>query len=143
MTNRSHHPVTGLAAALAVVLAGGAVWSFAALMLRNDSPWLVLPMALVAAWGSGQFGLSARVARGVAATVLMLLGTAYAQWLIAANVVAAMLGLGFGDVLTRMDPEMTFALVRERAGPWSLALLAGGLVLAAMLAVRNRPHADT
>jgi hypothetical protein len=128
-----------LAAALAVVLAGGAVWSFAALMLRDDAPWLALPMALLAAWGSGQFGLTTRALRGFAAAVLTATGIAYAHWLIAANLVAAVLGIGFGHTLMDMGAEMTLALMRERAGPGALVLLAAAPLVAALLAASQRP----
>ena len=141
MSHGTHHPVTGLVAALAVVLAGGAVWSFVALLLRNDLPWLALPVALLAAWGSRQFGLSSRVARGLAAAALTALGIAYAQWLIAANLVAATLGIGFGRTLVDMGAEMTYALMRDRAGPMAFAVLAAAPVLAAILAAGFRPRA--
>jgi hypothetical protein len=128
----------GALAALLLALCAGAVWSVVALFFRGDAPWMAAPAALLILHALGYLKLTHRAARIAAALALYLATIAYAHYLNGASIVSSQLGVGFGDALTALGPEMAWALAITRGTALDVAILAAiGLALA-FIAGRGR-----
>ena len=125
---------TSLFAGLMVALAAGAVWSLVALMLRNDAPWMAIPLALVGAIAAGFVPVRHAWGRAAWAALLTLAGIAYAQFLHAANVISIALGTPLRDTLAAIGTEMAFALSVARVSRIGAIAIVAAPFLAAALA---------
>jgi len=109
-----------------------AAWIVASLLTGAQCAWMALLAALDAAWllrlGGATRGMPRMVA-GVLATALTIV---LAHWGIVAAHLAGMLGMGFIDTALRLGPSLAWTLTAIANHTADLALLAAGVVLAAI-----------
>ena len=109
-----------------------AAWIVASLLTGSQCAWMAVLAALDAAWllrlGGAAPGLP-RMLAGIVATVLTIV---LAHWGIVAAHLAGMLGMGFVDTALRLGPSLAWTLTMIANHTADLALLAAGVVLAAI-----------
>jgi hypothetical protein len=112
------HQLAALIASIFMPLAIGAMWAVLSFRYGAAFPALAL-LCAAATWPARRhFAHAPRWLRALLCTGLCALGIAYAQWLIAASVVAREIGVGFTSALTRIGAEFSAAIAWAR---WSLA----------------------
>ncbi len=124
------HQLTALIASIFLPLAIGAFW--AVLALRSGQAYPILALACAAAtWPVRHyFAQTPRWLRATLCLVCCGLGIAYAQWLIAASVVAREIGVGFTSALAGIGAEFSAAISWARMSAADIALIAFALLLA-------------
>lgn len=127
---------TSLFAGAMLALAAGAVWSLVAMLMRDDVPWMAIPLALVGALAAGLVPVRHAYARAAWAAILTLAGIAYAQFLHAANIVSFALGTPLREALAAIGTEMAFALSLARVSRVGAILIVLAPLIAAALAWR-------
>jgi hypothetical protein len=137
MSTPAPFPYRNLAGALGLALCMGAAWSLITLVLDTEGALLAVPAGVAAAIAARWLPIG-RAPRGAFALLLFGIACGYALYLRAATVVTRGLGLGFGDVLSAIGPDMALSVVLARLGPIDGLLIAGGAVLAVALAARPR-----
>ncbi|MGA9422769.1 MAG: hypothetical protein WBW61_10440 [Rhodanobacteraceae bacterium] len=126
----------GMVTGLMCALAAGALWCVLALYSGRDLAVLALPSAVVIGW-SLRGPRQSRALDATVAALLTALACAYAQYLLAAAKVAAMLGLPMRRTLFDIGAGMAsdVAWANIDAADWLIFALA--LLLAAWLAWRR------
>lgn len=131
----------GLATALMVALAGGAVWALAALWRQDELSFLALPLGLFIGRvlaGNGPRNTALAV---LFATTFALLASGYALWMIASSRVAMLLGMRLTDVLGNIGFELAGTVAWARLDVLDIAAIASGSIAAALAAgLRRRPR---
>jgi hypothetical protein len=135
MPGSAPFPYRNLAGALGLSLCVGAAWSLVTLVLDTEGALLAVPAALLVATAARWLPLPPWGRAGFAAT-LFAIAAIYAMYLRAATVVTRGLGLGFGDVLSAIGPDMALSVMLARLGPFDFVLIGGGVLAAALLAAR-------
>ncbi|WP_257386971.1 hypothetical protein [Tahibacter caeni] len=135
----------GLATALMIALAGGAVWALAALWRQDTLAILALPLGLlIGRVLAGAHGPRGTLFAAVCAAAFSLLASGYALWMIASGRVAMLLGMRLSDVLGSIGLDLAAAMAQARLSVPDLVFLIGGSVLAAATAAwRRRPPAQS
>ncbi|TCV91280.1 vitamin B12 transport system permease protein [Luteibacter rhizovicinus] len=115
-------------------LAAGALWTLPSMFYGRALPLLALPVGwilgvIVRRWLKAQGGYGALLA--AAAT---LLASLYTTCLVAAAMIAGLMGVGFADALRDAGPKMLLELARLSIGPRELAFHLAGAALAALAA---------
>ncbi len=124
------HQLTALIASIFLPLAIGALWAVLALRSGQTYPVLALGCA-VATWPVRHyFALTSRWLRAALCAGCCGLGIAYAQWLIAASVVAREIGVGFTSALAGIGAEFSAAIAWARMSAGDMGLIAFALLLA-------------
>jgi hypothetical protein len=131
----------GLATALMIALAGGAVWALAALFRQETLAVLALPLGfLIGRVLAGTHGPRGTPAAALCAATFSLLASGYALWMIASGRVALLLGMRLSETLSSIGLDLTFAMTRAWLSTLDLVCIAGGVLLAAAAAAwRRRP----
>ena len=136
--SQAQHPVTrplpwSALALLALGCSGlAAAWIVAALLTGSQCAWMALLAALDAAWLLRLGGAAPGLPRLLAGVVATLLTIVLAHWGIVAAHLAGMLGMGFVDTALRLGPSLAWTLTMIANHTADLALLAAGVVLAAI-----------
>lgn len=126
-------------AAFAVVLAAGAAWALAALLMRGDAAFMAAPAALAAILATGWARVRSQWLAALVAAAFTLFAASYALYLWAAALVAGGIGLDFGDALLRTGPGLAHAVLDARMSVLDQWLIAVSAVVAAVVAaVRAR-----
>lgn len=126
-------------AAFTVVLAAGAAWALAALLLRGDAAFMAAPAALAAILATGWARVRPQWLAALVAAAFTLFAACYALYLWAAALVAGGIGLDFGDALLRTGPGLAHAVLDVRMSVLDQWLIAVSAVVAAVVAaVRAR-----
>lgn len=129
----------GLATALMIALAGGAVWALAALWRQQTLAFLALPLGLlIGRVLAGAHGPRGTLFAALCAAVFSLLASGYALWMIASGRVALLLGMRLSETLSNIGLDLTFAMTRAWLTTADLACIAGGALLAAAVAIWRR-----
>jgi len=128
----------GLATALMVALAGGAVWALAALWRQDELSFLALPLGLfigrvLAGNGPRNVALAA-----LCAALFALLASGYALWMIASGRVAMLLGMRLTDILGKIGFELAGAIAWARLDALDIAAITAGSIVAALAAGLGR-----
>ena len=122
-------------------LAAGAIWTVAALYLRQPAPWLALPLAAGLAWAVRQ---GVRPPGAVAALLAALatgLAAIYTAMLLAGLQIAALMGLGLITTLHSAGFAMLWQLAQLATAPADLVWFCLAMAVAAWLAWRKpRQH---
>lgn len=147
------HPARSEPLALLLALASGSVWGFVSLMTGRPAGWMALLAAIAIASAPAQLG-AARSRVAVAAStrllqstwnaLLLLLATAYSQYLGSASVVSRELGFDYFRTLREIGPGLAFSLAASRASTmdWiALGIALGGMVLWSWRVGRLKPGA--
>ncbi|MCE3003309.1 MAG: hypothetical protein LW860_11530 [Xanthomonadaceae bacterium] len=121
-------------AAFAVVLAAGAAWALAALLLRGDAAFMAAPAALAAVLATGWARVRPRWLAALVAAAFTLFAATYALYLWAAALVAGGIGLDYGDALLRTGPGLAHAVLDARMSVLDQWLIATSAVVAAVVA---------
>jgi hypothetical protein len=137
----------GLATALMIALAGGAVWALAALWRQQTLAFLALPLGLlIGRVLAGAHGPRGTLFAALCAAVFSLLASGYALWMVASGRVALLLGMRLSDTLAGIGLDLAAAIARAQLDAPDLACLVGGSLLAAASAIwlrRPRPQAQS
>jgi hypothetical protein len=133
---RPSHAI-GIATALMCALAGGALWSLLSLYSRYDLAGLAFVVALLEVWVLRAHGYGGRWIGVVLAAFCVMLASGYAYYLQAVARIASMLGLPIRTALVQMGPSMTIDIVRARLDGWTIATVAGAIVLSIVLMLRT------
>ena len=129
----------GLATALMIALAGGAVWALAALFRQETLAFLALPLGLlIGRVLAGTHGPRGALPAALCAAVFSLLAAGYALWMIASGRVAMLLGMRLSETLSSIGLDLTVAMTRAWLTTTDLVLVAGGVIVAAAAAARRR-----
>ena len=127
-----HSPWMGAALALVGSTGIAAAWVAAAMFTSSQCGWMAVIAALDAAWllrlGREPRGW-VRTGTGVAATALAI---ALAQWGIVSAHLSGMLGLGFGETMTKLGPSLAWTLTHLANTPADWAWIGFGLLVAAI-----------
>lgn len=127
----------GLATALMMALAAGAVWCVVQLIVPFDLIACALVLGLVVAWSVRKQGFAHRVAGVAMACAATMLGCAYALYLLAAAKVASFLGIPMRATLTTIGPDMAAAVARADLSAWHVATLVVAIILSGWMAWRR------
>lgn len=131
----------GVATALMIALAGGAVWALAALWQQNEMSFLALPLGLFIGRvlaGNGPRNAALAV---LCAAAFTLLASGYALWMIASSRVAMLLGMRLTDTIGNIGFELAAAVAWARLDAFDIAAIASGSIAAALAAsLRRRPR---
>jgi glucan phosphoethanolaminetransferase (alkaline phosphatase superfamily) len=130
-------------AAIAIVLAAGAAWALAALLLRSEAAFMAAPAAFAAVIATGWTRIRPRWLAALGAAALTLFAATYALYLWTAALVAGGVGLDFGDALLRTGPGLASAMLTARLSALDQATIGACALLAAAVAARRagRPSA--
>lgn len=129
----------GLATALMIALAGGAVWALAALFRQETLAVLALPLGfLIGRVLAGTHGPRGTRVAALCAATFSLLASGYALWMIASGRVAMLLGMRLSETLSSIGLDLTFAMTRAWLTVPDLMFIAGGVILAAAAATWHR-----
>lgn len=128
----------GLATALMVALAGGAVWALAALWRQDELSFLALPLGLFIGRVLAGNGPRSTALAALCAAAFALLASAYALWMIASGRVAMLLGMRLTDILGNIGFELAGAIAWARLDPFDIAAIASGSIAAALAAGLRR-----
>lgn len=128
----------GLATALMVALAGGAVWALAALWRQDELSFLALPLGLFIGRVLAGNGPRNTAFAALCAAMFALLASAYALWMIASGRVAMLLGMRLTDILGNIGFELAGAVAWARLDGFDIATIAGGSIAAALAAGLRR-----
>lgn len=115
--------LVGLATAAMTALAGGALWCAIVVFSRVDAALLVVPCAVALVWVLRRHAHGGTVGGAICALLLTLLASAYAYYLLAAVQLAMMLGLPPHTILTRIGPDMAWAVTRANLSWTDYALV--------------------
>lgn len=126
----------GVATALMCALAAGAVWCVLALYTGHTLAVLALPCAGIIGWSLRDHGFTRPVAAALA-VLCTALATVYAQYLLAAASVAALLGLPMRATLIDMGAGLASDVAWTSLDRIDCAIFVLALVLAAWLAGRQ------
>jgi hypothetical protein len=121
---------------LLVALCGGALWPVVSLVTQSDAPWMAFAPAASAVLATSGLALASAFLRALVAALYTGIGIAYAQYLIAAGVIAGGLGVPLRSALLDKGPELGFALAWARNRGLALWLMLAAIVLAALFAAR-------
>lgn len=128
----------GLATALMIALAGGAIWALAALWRNDELSFLALPLgAFIGIALAGNGPRNTLFAAGCAAA-FTLLASAYALGMIASGRVAMLLGMRLTDILGNIGVELAAAVAWARLDAVDIACIAGGILAAALTTAARR-----
>jgi hypothetical protein len=134
----------GLATALMVALAGGAVWALIALWHESELCFLALPLSAFIGVLLRRPGPGVNAIGGLLALLFSTLACAYALGLIATAQVSLLLGQRLTDTLHRIGTDMALSVAWARLDTFDLACLAAALLLGtacAALPPRRSPPA--
>jgi hypothetical protein len=131
---------TARLAALAIVLAAGAAWALATLLLRGEAAFMAAPAAFAAVTATRWAGLRRGWLAALAAAAMTLFAAAYALYLWAAALIAGGVGLGFGQALLRTGPGLASAMLGARMSTTDHAIIIGCTLLAAIIAATRARH---
>ncbi|TDR48595.1 hypothetical protein DFR29_101215 [Tahibacter aquaticus] len=134
----------GLATALMVALAGGAVWALIALWHESELCFLALPLSAFIGVLLRRPGPGVNAIGGLLALLFSTLACAYALGLIATAQVSLLLGQRLTDTLHRIGTDMALSVAWARLDMFDLACLAAALLLGtacAALPPRRSPPA--
>ncbi len=128
----------GLATALMVALAGGAVWALAALWRQDELSFLALPLGLFIGRVLAGNGPRHAALAALCAALFALLASGYALWMIASGRVAMLLGMRLTDILGKIGFELAGAIAWARLDAFDISAIAAGSVAAALAASLRR-----
>ncbi len=128
----------GLATALMVALAGGAVWALAAMWRQDELSFLALPLGLFIGRVLAGNGPRNNAFAALCAAAFALLASAYALWMIASGRVAMLLGMRLTDILGNIGFELAGAIAWARLDAFDIAAIASGSIAAALAAGLRR-----
>jgi hypothetical protein len=128
----------GLATALMVALAGGAVWALAALWRQDESSFLALPLGLFIGRVLAGNGPRNSALAALCAATFALLASGYALWMIASGRVAMLLGMRLTDILSNIGLELAGAVAWARLDAFDIATIVSGSIAAALAAGLSR-----
>lgn len=128
----------GLATALMVALAGGAVWALAALWRQDELSFLALPLGLFIGRVLAGNGPRSTALAALCAATFALLASGYALWMIASGRVAMLLGMRLSDILGNIDFELAGAIAWARLDAFDIASVTAGIIAAALAAGLRR-----
>lgn len=129
--------VIGIATALMVALAAGAVWCVLQLYLRFDLIGIALLVGAVIAWVLRRQGFGRTVSGAVIAAISTTVACAYAGYLLAAASVASFLGESMRSTLLKIGPDMAGAIARAGMTSFHISTLMFAIVLSAWLVWRK------
>ena len=129
--------VIGIATALMVALAAGAVWCVLQLYLRYDLIGIALPVGAIIAWVLRRQGFGRTLSGALIAAISTAVACAYASYLLAAATVASFLGESMRSTLLKIGPDMAGAIARAGLPGFHIATLALAVVLSAWLVWRK------
>jgi hypothetical protein len=125
---------------LLVALCGGAVWPVVALLTGSDAPWMAFASTVTALLAASSLAMPSQWLRAAVAAAYAAIGIAYAQYLIAAGVIAGTLGVPVRTAIFNTGTDLAFAMARSRNSATALALMLVAVGVAALLAARmGRP----
>lgn len=131
----------GLATALMVALAGGAVWALAALWRQDELSFLALPLGLFIGRVLAGNGPRNTALAMLCAAAFALLASGYALWMIASGRVAMLLGMRLTDILGNIGLDLAGAIAWARLDAFGIACIAVGSIAAALAAgLRREPR---
>lgn len=133
----------GLATALMVALAGGAVWALAALWRQDELSFLALPLGLFIGRVLAGNGPRNTALAALCAATFALLASGYALWMIASGRVAMLLGMRLTDIFGNIGLELAGAVAWARLDALDIAIIAGGSIAAALAAGLRRAGQST
>lgn len=128
----------GIATALMIALAGGAIWALAALWRQETLAFLALPVGFVIGRTLAVNGPRNAVLATSCAFVFSLVASAYALWMIASGRVAMLLGMRLTDIFGAIGLDLAAAVAWARLDAFDIACLIGAALLAAFAAVRGQ-----
>ncbi len=135
MPSSSAHAARPEPLAFLLALASGSIWGFVSLMTGRPAGWMALLAAVAIASAPLQLGVRAtspqamaRLLRSAWNAMLLLLATAYAQYLGSAAVVSRELGFDYFRTLKEIGPGLAFSLAHARASNIDWTIL--GIALA-------------
>lgn len=124
------HQLAALIASVFMPLAVGAMWAVLSFRFGAALPALAL-LCAAATWPARRyFAHAPRWLRAFLCTVFCALGIAYAQWLIAASVVAREIGVGFTSALAGIGTEFSAAIAWARWSVLDVAMISAALLVA-------------
>ena len=127
----------GVATALMVALAAGAVWCVLQLYLRVDLIGLALLVGAIIAWVLRRQGFAHSVGGAVTAMISTAIACAYASYLLAAAKVASFLGIPMRAALLGIGPDMAGAVAWADLSGFHVVTMILATVLSAWLLWRK------
>ena len=127
----------GVATALMVGLAAGAVWCVLQLYLRFDLIGIALLVAAIIAWILRRQGFAQTISGAVIAAISTAVACAYASYLLAAASVASFLGESMRSALLKIGPDMANAVAWARMDGFHIGTLLLAIALSAWLVWRK------
>ena len=127
----------GVATALMVGLAAGAVWSVLQLYVRFDLIGVALLVAAIIAWVLRRQGFGRTISGAVIAAISTAVACAYSSYLLAAASVASFLGESMRSALLKIGPDMANAVAWARMDGFHIGTLLLAIALSAWLVWRK------
>ncbi|HSX58772.1 MAG TPA: hypothetical protein VLF18_01100 [Tahibacter sp.] len=128
----------GLATALMVALAGGAVWALAALWRQDVLAYLAMPLGFVIGRILATNGPRNAAFAAVCAAAFSAAASAYALWMIASGRVAMLLGMRLTDIFGAIGIDLAYAVAWARLSGLDLVFLGAAAIIAAVAALWQR-----
>lgn len=129
--------VIGIATALMVALAAGAVWCVLQLYLRVNLIGVALVVAVVIAWTLRRQGFGQSASGAVIAAISTAIACAYASYLLSAAQVASFVGESMRSTLLKIGPALATDVAWASMGVFQIGTLLLAIVLSAWLVWRK------
>ena len=129
--------VIGVATALMVALAAGAVWCVLQLYMRVDLIGLALLVGAIIAWVLRRQGFAHSASGVMTAMISTAIACAYASYLLAAAKVASFLGIPMRSALLSIGPDMAVAVAWADLSNIHIGAMLLAVVLSAWLIWRT------
>lgn len=129
--------VIGIATALMVALASGAVWCVLQLYLRVNLIGLALFVGMLIAWTLRSQGFGRTASGAAIAAISTAVACAYASYLLAAAQVASFVGESMRSTLLKIGPSLAADVAWASMGAFQISTLVLAILLSAWLVWRK------